>query len=110
MAQNRSTTWTTLLAAAAHEKEYKAVIAGVEYGMDRIIDNGNSDMPVLSSSLFKDKLSVGNTCAATHSLTVNPQGDIPRKATVILSARLVSGDGLTASEWMPQGTFFIDNP
>jgi hypothetical protein len=102
--QARSATWVSLYADLGHRTEYKAVIAGTEYGEDKI----NASAPVISRTLFADTLSIGETNTATLSMTLSPQGVIPKMADIVIYMRLRSADGTTVSEWLPQGTFYID--
>lgn len=77
--------------------EIKAVIAGVEYGQDKIASCH------VSKALFSGStLSAGGCVSAEMEIVLIEPDDIPRGADVKLYAR--ESDG----EWIPQGIFFID--
>lgn len=77
--------------------EIKAVIAGVEYGQDKIASCH------VSKALFSGStLSVGGCVSAEMEIVLIEPDDIPRGADVKLYARENGG------EWIPQGVFFID--
>ena len=61
--------------------------------------------PVITRALMQDRLSVGNVVSASLAQAVRGAASIPRSASVVVEVRL--NDGQTASEWLPQGTFYI---
>lgn len=89
-----------LLANPEHRRETKASIAGVEYqGPDKIYACSTS------GGLLQDA-AVGSCISRSLTLTVRPNGAIPRMARVAVFYRLVLGG--EASEWIPRGVFYID--
>lgn len=77
--------------------EIKAVIAGVEYGQDKIASCH------VSKALFSGStLSVGGCVSAEMEIVLIEPDEIPRGADVKLYAREDGG------EWIPQGIYFID--
>lgn len=92
-----SATWTNLWASGA-ALEAVAVIGGTEYA-------DLPTAPVVERALMQNGLSVGNAVSASCTLSIRTGDSIPRAARVVLKARLT--DGVTASEWLPEGTFFI---
>ena len=94
--QQTSATWKQLWAAGA-ALEVRATIAGTVYA--------NISAPVIHRAAMQGALSIGNAAAAALSLVLRGAGSIPRSAAVVVEARL--SDGETASEWLPQGTFYI---
>lgn len=94
--QETSATWKALWTAGA-ALEARAVIAGTAYT--------EISAPVIVRAAMSDALSIGNVAAASLSLVIRGAGSIPRSAEVVIETRL--SDGVTASEWLPQGTFYI---
>lgn len=76
--------------------EYKVDIAGVTYGMKNLM-SGDIEQPLF------DKLSVGNACSAQLTLSLWPQGTIPRMAKIVPWVRDTNG-----GEWYQLGVFYID--
>lgn len=77
--------------------EYKADIAGVEYGMHDI-KSANIEQPLFET------LSVGNTCSAELTLSVWPIQEIPKGAKIIPYRRESE-----EAPWKKLGEFFIDS-
>lgn len=97
--QSTSVTYNTLLAAGA-PREFRAVIAGVTYGQDRIVS-------AVSHAALMDKPDTVGSCVAKElNLVLRDPGTIPRMAKIQMSFRL--NDGTSHSEWIPRGTFYID--
>ena len=94
--QQTSAIWKQLWAAGA-ALETRAVIAGTVYN--------DISAPVIVRAAMQDRLGIGNVAAASLTLTVRGAATIPRSAAVVIETRL--NDGETASEWLPQGTFYI---
>lgn len=61
--------------------------------------------PVVNRALMQGGLSVGNAVSASCALSIRTGNSIPRAAEVLLKVRLT--DGVTTSEWLPAGTFYI---
>lgn len=97
--RTRSEQYRRLLAEPEHVKETRAVIAGTEYGQDRIFSCD------ISCTLFPDAV-VGSCVSHELDLTVEPRGEIPRMARIEVFGRLTAGGEV--SEWMPLGVFFVD--
>ncbi len=94
--QSTSQVWRDLFAAGA-PLEARAVIGGTVYT--------DISAPVVTRALMPDRLSVGNVVSASLALALRREGTISRSAAVVIEVRL--NDGETASEWLPQGTFYI---
>lgn len=94
--QSTSQLWRELFAGGA-ALEARAVIGGTVYG--------DISAPVICRALMQDRLSVGNVVSASLALALRGAGSIPRAAPVVIEIRLT--DGANASEWLPQGTFYI---
>ena len=96
-----SALYKSLLADKNHATEIKAVIAGREYGQDRIASC------CVSGGLFAESgWSIGGAVARELQLKLAPLGDIPRMGEIRLYLRLTLGG--RASEWLPAGVFYID--
>lgn len=95
--QTTSQTWKTLWASGNAHIETVAVIAGTTYTE---ISN-----PVISRAVMQNNLSVGNAVSASCVFSVRTSNSIPRSAEVQIKIRLT--DGVTTSEWLTQGTFYI---
>lgn len=91
--------YKTLLADPAHRKEHKLEIAGVEYTEASIVS------AAIPPSAFYEKFGIGNCVSRQFNCEVFPDGVIPKQAKIKVFVRLVSGE--QASEWIPQGEFFI---
>ena len=95
--QTTSTTWRSLWQSGSAKLEARATIAGTVYT--------DPSAPVIARALMQDGLSAGNAVSASCAFSLRAQGQIPKAAQVIVEARLT--DGETASEWLPQGEFYI---
>lgn len=95
--QTTSEFYKTLL-AGEHKKEVKAVIAGVEYMNQHLVQCSTL------GGLYQS-LSIGNAAAKRINLKIFPQGTIPRQARIELYVRLT--DGVRYSEWIPKGVYFF---
>ena len=91
--------YKTLLAEPLHYKETKLIISGVEYEEKNIVS------AVIPPSSLYEKFGIGNCVARELDIEVFPVGVIPRQAEIKVFVRLVLGE--QASEWVPQGEFFI---
>ena len=94
--QTTSATWKALWAAGA-PLEARVRIGGETREL--------ASEPVIVRAAMPDSLSVGNAVSASLLLEVRGGGSVPRAAEVAVEARL--NDGETASEWLPEGTFYI---
>lgn len=98
-----SDTYRSLLEDKRHRKEFKVRIGGKEYGHGHIISLATSHR------LFaEDTLSIGGTVSGQVTMTLRDVPVFSLAAKIELFVRLVSGDGRTASEWLPHGVYFID--
>lgn len=94
-----SVLYRQLLAANA-PKEFRAIIAGVTYGQDKIVSASSK------AALMDKAATIGNCAAKELNLVLRNPGEIPRMAQIQMQFRLNSGT--QQSEWLPKGTFFID--
>ena len=94
--QATSSTWTGLFAAGA-ALQARATVGGTVYT--------DISAPVIHRATMQDRLAVGNVVSASLALGIRGAVNIPRSAAVVIETRL--SDGQTASEWLPQGTFYI---
>jgi len=94
-----SALYRQLLAANA-PKEFRAIIAGVTYGQDKIVSASSK------AALMDKAATIGNCAAKELNLVLRNPGEIPRMAQIQMQFRLNSGT--QQSEWLPKGTFFID--
>lgn len=98
--QETSELYKSLLARGAR-KEVRVDVAGEIYGEDRIVSLHTG------GGLFKEStLCVGSAVAKQIDLVLWNYGDIPKRAKLIPSYRLVDGDEV--SEWIQKGVFYID--
>jgi len=98
--QKTSELYQSILRDLHHRKEVKAVIAGEEYGEDRIVSLSTS------GGAFADQVKpVGNCCSRQIDMKLLNTGAIPKRAEIRLYVRLVLG--AQVSEWLPKGVFYI---
>lgn len=90
---------TVALASPGAMLEAKAVIDGVEYT--------DISAPLITRGLMQGGLSVGNAVSATCQFSVRTLDIIAKSAEVVVKMRLT--DGVTASEWLTAGTFYISH-
>lgn len=100
--QTAPANWATIF-AAPHKTEYKFIIGDKEYLGDRI-----RGIPSITKPLL-EKPAIGRVCSATMSVTVQPYSDapIPKAARVKAYCRLVTTDGNSSTDWVPQGCFYV---
>ena len=98
--QTVSALWNTLF-SADHKKEYRFDINGLSYYAEDLKGD-----PVINKPLM-DKPAIGRVCTGSLQIKVFPKADIPKAALVDAYCRLVSVDGASTSEWLPQGKFYI---
>lgn len=98
--QTTSDLYKELLAAGA-AKEVRLLIAGEEYGEDRICS-----LSTTGSIFSEDTLCVGSAVSRQIDVVLTGYGEIPKMAEMIPQYRLVDGD--SASEWISKGVFYID--
>jgi len=94
--QNTSPTWKSLFASGA-ALQARAIVDGVVY-----TDVG---VPVIERATMQDRMAVGNVVSASLALALRGTVNLSRSAAVVIEIRL--SDGQAASEWLPQGTFYI---
>ena len=96
-----SALYNTIL-SGPHTKEVKLRIAGADYGMDVLMSLRTSLAPFGSGSP-----SVGLAPAGEISVSLRlASSQVPRMATLQPFVRLVNGT--QQSEWLPQGTYYVD--
>ena len=98
--QTTSSTWQGLYAAGAALEARASVVTAP--GISTLF---TGIAPVIRRAAMQGSLGIGNVVSASLSLVVRNAVNIPRSAKVTVQARLK--DGQTASEWLPQGTFYI---
>ena len=98
--QTTSSTWQGLFAAGAALEAQASVVTAP--GISTLF---RGSAPVIRRAAMQGSLGIGNVVSASLSLVVRNAVNIPRSAKVTVQARLK--DGQTASEWLPQGTFYI---
>lgn len=101
--QTRPANWEKLLYDLNHKTEYRYVINGVEYTGDYV-----QGVPVIDKPMMLQPV-IGRCCTGTFTITVRKDINIPipKAAPVSVFCRLVSDDGLTVTDWIPQGRFWI---
>lgn len=97
-----SETWSEIFADDDHITDFKIEINGVEYGIDSIVDLTST------CDIFNGSAPVVGQCISARMTTslYLPTFSIPRRSECKVYARLVLGS--TVSEWIEQGTFYID--
>ena len=95
--QTTSAAWKALWASGNARLQTRAVIAGNEYTQ--------MSNPVIVRALTQQGLGVGNAVSATCQFSILTGDALPRAAAVLIEQRLT--DGVTFSEWLPAGTFYI---
>ena len=100
--QTAPSNWAAIF-AAPHKTEYKLIIGDKEYLGNRI-----RGIPSITKPLL-EKPAIGRVCSATMSVTVQPYSDapIPKAARVKAYCRLVTTDGNSSTDWVPQGCFYV---
>lgn len=101
--QTRPANWETLLYDINHKTEYRYIINGVEYTGDYV-----QGVPVIDKPMMLQPV-IGRCCTGTFTITVRqiPNVPIPKAAPVSVYCRLISDDGQTVTDWIPQGQFWI---
>lgn len=97
--QPTSALYKRLLADSEHIRELKVVIAGMEYDQDNIFACSTYGGIV-------PNLAVGYGISRILNLTILPDGELPRRASISLFSRLVLGEQI--SEWIPSGVYNVD--
>ena len=100
--QSVTALWDSLF-NANHRTEYRYDINGLSY----YTEDRKGD-PIITKPLI-DKPAIGHVCTGSTQITVYPKADIPKAALVNVYCRLVSPDGETVSEWLPQGKYYISS-
>lgn len=96
-----SQTYQTLVGRADHIFEPKIVINSVTYGKTKIIEISTS------VTTMNDAPCVGRAVGTEINVSIlNPTATVPKMATMELYVRAAAGN--TTSEWIPQGTYFVD--
>ena len=100
--QTVSALWNTLF-SSDHKTEYRIDINGISYYAEDM-----KNTPVINKPLI-EKPAIGRVCTGSLKVSVYPKEDIPKAALVNAYCRLVSLDGETVSEWLPQGKYYISS-
>ena len=100
--QSVTALWDSLF-NANHRTEYRYDINGLSY----YTEDRKGD-PIITKPLI-DKPAIGHVCTGSTQITVYPKADIPKAALVNVYCRLVSPDGETVSEWLPQGKYYVSS-
>ena len=99
---NVSELFKQYIAQPDREFETRAIIGGVIYNNDEIIEFDVDDSVIPS-----DDLVVGTVICARLAISIRTQGIIPTNARIEPEVRLKGTGGY--SEWVPLGKFYIDN-
>ncbi|MBQ9039301.1 MAG: hypothetical protein IJ119_11885 [Clostridia bacterium] len=94
--QSTSPVWKGIFASGA-ALQARATVGGTVYT--------DISAPVIHRATMSGSLAVGNVVSASLALALRSAGSVPRSAAVVIEVRL--NDGQTASEWLPQGTFYV---
>lgn len=100
--QNAPQNWDALF-ASSHKTEYKLVIDGVDYTAENLQGDPKITKPLLN------KPEIGRVCSTTMTAVIRPKSGvtIPKAARAYCFCRLTSPDGQTATDWIPQGAYFV---
>lgn len=100
--QNRPANWAAIF-ASPHVTEYRFLINGDEYR-----EKDLQGTPILEKPLMQEPC-IGRCCTGSVTLAIRPHANapIPKAASVIAYCRLKSRDGLTVTDWIEQGHFWI---
>ena len=93
-----SALYQQLLRDPRHRKEMRVIIAGEDYGQERIVSLETS------GGVF-DQPDIGGCASRQIDLTLRQPGEIPRSAEIRVFVRLALGE--ETSEWLPKGLFYI---
>ena len=103
-----SALWKELWRNPRHEEEVKLTVAGVEYTHNAIVDNSLN----ITGGMF-ETFDIGNCAARQMDVVFFPNGTIPKRAEIKVEKRLVWHERTVsavvehASEWIPNGVFYI---
>ena len=100
--QSVSQAWEDIYSNPSHKTEYKLTVNGVEYGLDSLVSLQSS------CDVFQGSAPIIGQCIASQmkaSLYL-PSTSIPRRAECKVYVRLTLGSSV--SEWIEQGTYYID--
>ena len=118
--QQTSELYRRLLANSSHIKRHRLFVDGLEYGHSDIlqrVETGSvfvTQAPEIIGSLFsKGKPGIGSCVARQMDILFIPREAPPRMAELRLETQLVlqdpsTGEVIAESEWIPQGTYYID--
>lgn len=106
--QTRSGVWLQAL-KGRYRVESRVAVGGVTYSVS--VPDSAEPSPVqkcrISHALFTSDALIGNACAAIMEMTFIPTEKPPTAAQILLESRLIAEDG-TATEWLPRGTYWLD--
>ena len=97
--RSRSASWERIAKRGQFNFQAKATINGTDYFA--------ITAPRISRALLSKPAEVGNCNAATLSVSVRTENEIPSGYPIVIKGRVVDQTG-TASEWLEFGTFYID--
>lgn len=99
-----SSTYKTLRAASGSYYEVRVLRGETEYGMDKL-----KSCKITSGLFTNTGPQIGGTVSAQCTVSLlESSTNWPRMAGFEVQVRLVSGDGLTQSEWLSMGKFYTD--
>lgn len=87
---------------ANRELEAQAIIGGVVYGSDEVVEFTVEDMIAVG-----DELTIGTVIPAKLSMQLKTTSVISTNAKIVPEIRLNGSEGYT--EWIPMGEFYIDS-
>lgn len=96
--RSRSSLWESISKRGRFELQTKAIIGDKEYTA--------ISAPVIDRALMSSPLSVGNCNSATLALSILTDDEIASSSPIVIQGRVT--DGTNYSEWLPFGTFFIN--
>lgn len=90
------------ITSSNREFEVRAIIGGVVYGSDEVVEFTIDDM--LTGG---DELTIGTVIPAKLNIKIKTTSSISTNAKIVPALRLNGDDGYT--EWIPMGEFYIDS-
>jgi len=90
------------ITSSNREFEVRAIVGGVVYGSDEVVEFTIDDMITGS-----DELTLGTVIPAKLSIKIKTTSSISTNAKIVPQIRLNGPDGYT--EWIPMGEFYIDS-
>lgn len=98
-----SSTYQQIVASPDHYFEPKLVLGSTTYTKAQLI------AAAVNNESLPESPAIGRAVASEIDVSIlNPSGSVANMATMQLYTRAVSGALSLTSEWLPQGTFFVD--